>query len=205
MRGSVTEVERVPALTRLAPVQGAGMRRHLVGCAVSRERLARRVRQLAEQLASDYAGSEVVVVGLLNGSVPFVADLIRQWPGPLNLDFIGVSSYRGGRRSGRLEYTKKLRLDVRGRDVLVVDDILDSGRTLTAVRRRLRRLGAASVRACVLLDKPARREVAAEAEYVGFVIPDWFVVGYGLDFQERWRNLPFIGVLRPEEASRPEP
>ncbi len=203
MRLAVT-ADAPPRLSRLGPVSGRANRAALEGTAVSGARLASRVGALGRRLARDYRGTEVVVVALLNGSVLFAADLIRHWPGPLKLDFVGVSSYRGGMRSGRLEFTKKLRLDVRGREVLLVDDILDTGRTLKAVRSRLESMGAARVRVCVLLDKEVRREPGIVAEYVGFRIPDWFVVGYGLDFEERWRNLPFIGVLRPprEPAGR---
>ena len=200
MRTTVSKAGRVPRIVRLEPIAGRANRAALAGSVVSGERLARRVAALGRRVAADYAGTELVVVGLLNGSVLFVADLIRRLPGPLAVDFVGVSSYRGATRPGRMEFTNKLRLDVRGRDVLLVDDILDTGRTLAAVRRRLEAMGAARVRICVLLDKPARREVEVVADYIGFRIPDWFVVGYGLDFEERWRNLPFIAVLRPSPS-----
>jgi hypoxanthine phosphoribosyltransferase len=113
------------------------------------------------------------------------------------LDFIGVSSYGAGTESGELVFTKGLRLDVRGRDVLLVDDILDTGKTLTEVRRRLRALKPRRLKTCVLLNKAARRVAPIRADYVGFEIPDYFVVGYGLDFAERYRNLPFVGILHP--------
>ena len=191
----------VPELSRLSRRVSPAHRDALAGSAVSQQVLARRIRELSCELAADYEGTEVVLVALLNGSVLFAADLVRRWEGPLKLDFIGVSSYRGGTSSGRLVHTRELRVDVRGCEVLLVDDILDTGRTLAAVRRRLGTMGARRVRICVLLDKPVRRDAAVEADYVGFRIPDWFVVGYGLDFQEQWRNLPFIGVLRPELIS----
>lgn len=165
---------------------------------VSEGRLDARVRQLARQLTLEFAGRDLVIVSLLNGTVLFLADLIRRLSIPLRLDFIGVSSYREGATSRELIYTKELRLDVRGRDVLLLDDILDTGRTLASVLRKLRLLEPRAIKTCVLLDKPSRRVEAIEADYVGFVIPDWFVVGYGLDFAERYRNLPFIGVLKPE-------
>jgi len=165
---------------------------------IPEEQLRRRVGELARAITRDYVGRDLVLVPLLTGTVMFLADLLRRLVIPTRLDFIGVSSYREGTRSRDLVFTKELRLDIRGRDVLVVDDILDTGHTLTAVYERLRTLKANSIRACVLLDKPARRVQPVQADYVGFVIPDLFVVGYGLDFAERYRNLPFVGVLRPE-------
>jgi len=160
--------------------------------------IARRVRELAQEVEADFRGRETVVVALLNGTVLFLADLIRHLSLPLRLDFIGVSSYGMGTVSKELVFTKELRLDVRGRDVLLVDDILDTGKTLFHVRQKLRALGPRRIRNCVLLEKSVRRAAPVRADYVGFVIPDRFVVGYGLDFAERYRNLPFIGVLRPE-------
>ncbi len=164
---------------------------------ISQPRIARRVRELAVEIERDYTGRETVVVALLNGTVMFLADLIRHLSLPLRLDFMGVSSYGLGTESGDLVFTKELRLDVRGRDVLLVDDILDTGRTLRRVYDKLHKLQPRRIRTCVLLDKKARRVEAIEADYVGFEIPDLFVVGYGLDFAERYRNLPFVGVLYP--------
>ena len=160
--------------------------------------LAKRVKALAQQIEKDYTGKEMVIVSLLNGTVMFLADLIRNISLPLRLDFIGVSSYGAGTESGDLVFTKELRLDVHGRDVLLVDDILDTGRTLHRVLGKLRKLKPREIKTCVLLDKPERRVEAVEADYVGFKIPNQFVVGYGLDFAERYRNLPFVGVLKPE-------
>jgi hypoxanthine phosphoribosyltransferase len=137
-------------------------------------------------------------VALLNGTVLFLADLIRHLSLPLRLDFIGVSSYREGTVSRDLVFTKELRLEVRGRDILLVDDILDTGRTLASVIGRLQQLQPRAIKSCVLLNKASRRVEPIEADYVGFEIPDLFVVGYGLDYAERYRNLPFIGVLNPE-------
>ena len=138
------------------------------------------------------------MVSVLNGTVFFLPDLIRHVSLPLRLDFIGISSYGSSSQSGNLVMTKDLRLDIRGRDVLVVDDILDTGRTLSRVLERLREVGARTVKTCVLLNKPERRTVNVQADYVGFTIPDCFVVGYGLDYAECFRNLPFIGALRKE-------
>ena len=167
---------------------------------ISQPRLARRVRILAGQIARDFAGRDLVIVAILNGTVMFLADLLRGLSIPLRLDFIGVSSYGAGTEPGDLVFTKELRLDVRGRDVLLVDDILDTGRTLTRVAAKLRALQPRQVKICVLLDKPNRRVESIAADYTGFTIPDEFVVGYGLDYAEKYRNLPFIGLLRPEIA-----
>jgi hypoxanthine phosphoribosyltransferase len=174
-------------------------RNEVASILISQARLARRTRELSAQIERDFAGRELVIVSLLNGTVMFLADLVRRISLPLRLDFIGVSSYRDGVESRELVFTKELRLDVRGRDVLLVDDILDTGNTLYQVGAKLRSLHPREVRVCVLLDKPSRRVRKVAADYIGFTIPDLFVVGYGLDFAERYRNLPFVGVLRPEE------
>lgn len=152
---------------------------------------------MAKQIERDFRNRDMVIVSLLNGTVMFLGDLIRHLSLPLRLDFIGVSSYGAGTESGELVFTKELRLDVRGRDVLLVDDILDTGKTLSRVIPKLRALKPRRIKVCVLLDKPSRRVEKVKANYVGFEIPDVFVVGYGLDFAERYRNLPFVGVLHP--------
>ena len=156
------------------------------------------MRELSVNIERDFRGREMVVVSLLSGTIMFLADLIRHLSLPLRLDFIGVSSYGAGTTSGELIFTKELRLDVRGRDVLLVDDILDTGRTMKRVLAKLRPLKPRRIKTCVLLDKPARRVEKVRADYVGFRIPDLFVIGYGLDYAERYRNLPFVGVLKPE-------
>jgi len=165
---------------------------------ITEDQIARRVQRLTRQLQKDFAGRDLVIVSLLNGTVMFLADLVRHLSLPLRLDFIGVSSYGAGTESGELVFTKQLRLDVRGRDVLVVDDILDTGRTLKRVLAVLRTHQPRRIKVCVLLEKKARRTEKVRADYVGFQIPDLFVVGYGLDYAECYRNLPFVGVLRPE-------
>lgn len=165
---------------------------------ITEAELAERVKTLAQEIEKDFAGKEMVIVSLLNGTVMFLADLIRHLSLPLRLDFMGVSSYGAGTESGELVFTKELRLDVRGRDVLLVDDILDTGKTLSRVLPKLRKLNPREIKICVLLDKKERRVEKVEADYVGFEIPDLFVVGYGLDYAERFRNLPFVGVLKPE-------
>ena len=173
------------------------LRREVERVLITDQQIARRVKALARKIEKDFGGRDLVVVSLLSGTVMFLADLIRQLNLPLRLDFMGVSSYGSGTESGRLVFTKELRLDVRGRDVLLVDDILDTGKTLSQVIPKIRALKPRLLKTCVLLDKSARRVEKIRADYVGFKIPDVFVVGYGLDFAERYRTLPFVGVLRP--------
>jgi hypoxanthine phosphoribosyltransferase len=172
-------------------------RREIERVLITDEQLARRVKILAREIERDFHGREMVVVSLLSGTVMFLADLIRHLNLPLRLDFIGVSSYGQGTESGELIFTKELRIDVRNRDVLLVDDILDTGKTMSRVLPKLRALKPRRLKTCVLLDKAERRVEKIKADYVGFEVPDFFVVGYGLDFAERYRNLPFVGVLHP--------
>jgi len=164
-----------------------------------------RVAELVEQISADIRSLDVVIVALLKGSVVFLADLVRGFDRPMAFDFIGVASY-GDRTepSKNLTLTKELSIDIAGRHVLVVDDILDTGRTMRKVLSYLESFGPVSVRTCVLLDKRARREAPIEPDYCGFEIGDEFVVGYGMDFADQYRNLPYIGVLTPEaiEAAR---
>jgi hypoxanthine phosphoribosyltransferase len=181
-------------LKTLVPVR---WRREVESILITEAQLDRRVKSLAREIEKDFRGCEMVVVSLLNGTVMFLADLLRHLNLPLRLDFIGVSSYGLGTESGELVFTKELRLDVRGRDVLLVDDILDTGKTLSRVLPKIRALKPRRIKTCVLLDKASRRVEKTEADYVGFAIPDFFVIGYGLDYAERHRNLPFVGVLRP--------
>ena len=165
---------------------------------ITEEQIARRIRAMAKQIEKDFQGREMVIVSLLNGTVMFLADLIRNISLPLRLDFMGVSSYGSGTESRELVFTKELRLDVKGRDVLLVDDILDTGKTLHRVTDILTKLKPRQIKICVLLDKPERRVEQVSADYVGFTIPNLFVVGYGLDYAERYRKLPFVGVLHPD-------
>jgi hypoxanthine phosphoribosyltransferase len=162
---------------------------------ITEQQLARRIAEMTQAIQRDFSGREMVVVSVLSGTVMFLADLIRHLNLPMRLDFIGVSSYGAGTESGDLIFTKELRIDVRNRDVLLVDDILDTGKTMTRVLERLKALHPRKIRTCVLLNKAARRVENVKADYIGFEIPDYFVVGYGLDFAERYRNLPFVGVL----------
>jgi hypoxanthine phosphoribosyltransferase len=172
---------------------------------ITSSQIEQRLRVMARDIQHDFNDREMVVVSLLNGTVMFLADLVRHLSLPLRLDFIGVSSYHATTESGELVFTKKLSLDVRGRDVLLVDDILDTGKTMTCVLERLRGLRPRRIRIGVLLDKPSRRIQPIKADYIGFKIPDVFVVGYGLDFAERYRNLPFVGVLRPHVYTQKKP
>ena len=160
--------------------------------------ILRRLDELGEQITRDYEGRDLTVIAVLNGSILFVADLMRRIQLPLRLDCISVSSYHGGTESsGSVTFDQTSLPDVSGRHVLILDDILDTGRTLHAIRRRLHDEAAAmSVRICVLLRKEKVRAEELDADYVGFDIGDEFVVGYGLDYREQYRNLPFIGVLK---------
>ena len=161
--------------------------------------IAAKVRELGGAIADDYRGKDVVLVSILKGALPFLADLMRQTPIPLALDFLEVSSYgEATQSSGVVRILKDLAKPIEGRHVVVVEDILDTGQTLSYVIEHLHSKHPASVRLCTLLDKPARRIVPIQIDYRGFEIPDKFVVGYGLDYAERYRNLPFIGVLKPE-------
>jgi len=177
----------------------ATLRDDLQEILLSETQINRRLDELAATLQTDYAGKDLTMVPLLTGSVMFVADLLRRVPGPLRLDFLGVSSYHGQTSSsGEITLTKPLQLDVRDRDVLVVDDILDTGLTLVRVQEMLRSLQPRSVKFCVFLEKEIPHHQKFRADYVGFQIPNKFVVGYGLDYRERYRNLPYVGVLKPE-------
>ena len=161
-----------------------------------------RLRTLAETITADYQGKELAVVAILNGSLIFAADLLRHIPLPLTLQCLSVASYHGGTESsGTVTFNQLALPDLSGKHVLILDDILDSGLTLEAVSNRLAEAEKpASVRICVLLQKRKERIPAIAADYVGFEIEDEFVVGYGLDYQQRYRNLPFVGVLRGEAS-----
>ena len=163
-----------------------------------------RVKSIAREIKAAYGDHEFTIISLINGAVMFTADLMREIDNPVRLDCIRVSSYGLKTKSiGTPQIIHSLTLDIKNRHVLVIDDILDTGKTLKLVSDLVRELNPASLRTCVLLDKKARREVKMEADFVGFEIPDKFVVGYGLDFAERYRNLPGIGVLKPEKQSSP--
>ena len=164
---------------------------------ITEEQIAGRVREVAVQLDKLYEGRRPVVVCILKGSVMFFSDLIRHMETPLELDFMAVSSYGCGTTStGCLQVKKDLTTDIAGRDVLIVEDIIDSGNTLYNLKKLLNSRSPSSVNIVTLLDKPQRREVPMEPEYTCFVIEDEFVVGYGMDYDEEYRNLPYIGVLK---------
>jgi hypoxanthine phosphoribosyltransferase len=163
---------------------------------LSAQRLQQRVGQLAEAISSDYGEQRMVLVGVLKGSLFFLADLARRIRTPLAFELVRVSTYGAGRRPSRpASLSFATDLDVKGRHVLVVEDIVDTGRTLRFVRELLLAEAPQSLKICALLDKPTRREVSVNLDYVGFQIPDRFVVGYGLDHAERYRNLPYVGYL----------
>ena len=162
------------------------------------EQIADRVAELGAQLAADYAGRDPVLVSVLKGSIVFLADLIRAMETSVSLDLMEVSSYGASTEtSGQVRILKDLSKPIEGRDVIVVEDIIDTGLTLNYLLKYLHDKGPASVRICCLLDKPARRLAEIPIDYRGFTIPDRFVIGYGLDYDERYRNLPYIGVLKP--------
>jgi hypoxanthine phosphoribosyltransferase len=174
------------------------MRADLEEVLLTEDTIQRRLDELAGQIHRDYDGRDLLLVGVLTGSVLFIADLLRRLPMQLRLDYIGVSSYHGETRStGELIVTKALRLDVRARDVLVVDDILDTGLTLAKIREMIQKLEPRSLKFAVFLEKDVPHQGNFRADYVGFSIPNKFVVGYGLDYRERYRNLPYVGTLKP--------
>src|SRR5437588_5708782 len=163
-----------------------------------------RLDELAAQISKDYRDCELTVIAVLSGSLMFMADLLRRIPLPLKLDFLSVASYHGrADTSGEVIFKQVALPDVKGRHILILDDILDSGYTLAAIREKLATAKPRSIRVCVLLSKKKQRARDVVADYVGFEIEDEFVVGYGLDFMARYRNLPYIGVLRKELIARP--
>ena len=165
----------------------------------SEDQLKARVREIAQEIQRDYAGKEIMLISVLRGSFIFMADLCRALDLPCTLDFMSVSSYgKGTTSSGQVQITKDLSEDISGRHIIVVEDILDSGNTLSYLLKILQHRHPASVRLCTLLDKPERRVKPVGVHYCGFTIPDAFVVGYGLDYAEKYRNLPYIGILKPE-------
>ena len=165
----------------------------------TKEELQARVAQMGADITRDYKGRDVVLVSVLRGSYIFMADLTRNIDLPCTLDFMSVTSYGSGTvSSGQVKITRDLSEPIEGKDLIIVDDILDSGNTLSYLRDVLNARQPASIAICTLLDKPERRKKDIKADYVGFTIPDAFVVGYGLDYAEHYRNLPYIGIVKPE-------
>ncbi len=164
---------------------------------IDAEAIQARVVELGAQLATDYAGRDPVLISVLKGSLVFLADLMRAMDLPSSIDLMEVSSYAGTETSGQVRILKDLSKPIEGRDVIVVEDIIDTGLTLNYLLRYLAERKPASITIICLLDKPARRLAEIPIDYRGFTIPDRFVIGYGLDYEERYRNLPYIGVLRP--------
>lgn len=161
------------------------------------KQISHRIRQLGEQINADYAGKEIRMICVLKGGVYFMTELSKMITVPVSIDFMCVSSYGSNTvSSGNIKIKKDLDESIEGKDVLVVEDIVDSGRTLACLLQLLKERGAASIKLCTLLDKPERREVPVNIDYNGFVIPDAFVVGYGLDYDQKYRNLPYIGVVK---------
>lgn len=162
---------------------------------ITREEIETRIKELAKVIENDYRGKELVVVGLLKGSVVFMTDLIKEINLPLMIDFMSVSSYAGRTTSGIVKISKDISVEVEGKHVLIVEDIIDTGFTLQNIKQLFAERNVASLKVCSLLDKPCRRRVEMKGEYIGFEIPDEFVVGYGLDYDQYLRNLPYVGVV----------
>jgi hypoxanthine phosphoribosyltransferase len=168
---------------------------------IDQDALQRRIAELGEEISADYAGRDLLLVGVLKGAVFFMADLMRGLTIPCEIDFMAISSYGDSTdSSGVVRILKDLDINIEGRDVLVVEDIIDSGLTLSYLMRNLEAREPASLEICALLTKPERREIEVPVRYVGFEIPNRFVIGYGLDFGERYRNLPYVGVLDPSRV-----
>ena len=165
---------------------------------LSEEEIVNRCKELGKQISMDYAGKHLVLVGLLKGCVPFMSELLKRIECDTEIDFMDVSSYDGTESQGDVRIIKDLDRSPKDDDILIVEDIVDTGRTLKTVKKLLLSKGASSVKIVTLLDKPDRRVVEIEPDYCGFIVPNEFVVGQGLDFNQKYRNLPYIGVLKPE-------
>ena len=167
---------------------------------LTEEQLQTRIAELGEELSREYAGKNPIVVGVLKGVVVFYADMIRQIKVPCQLDFMWISSYAGTTSTGNMLVRQDVTADIKGRHVLILEDIFDTGTSLDFTVKHLLEKEPASLKICTLLDKPERRKegITLEADYTGFVIPNAFVVGYGLDYNEKYRNLPYVGILKPE-------
>lgn len=175
------------------------MKKDLEKILITEEQIHEAVTRIARQIEQDYQGREILFVGLLKGSIAFMADLLKCINSKCRIDFMSVSSYGAGTKStGRVNIIKDVSQPVDGMDIVIVEDIIDSGNTLSFIKSYFAAKNANSVRICTLLNKPSRREVNIDVDYIGYDIPDEFVVGYGLDYAEHYRNLPYIGVLKPD-------
>ena len=169
------------------------------GVLLSEEEIAGRVEELGKQVSEDYQGKNLLLISVLKGSIVFMADLMRSLTVPAAIDFMAVSSYGSGTKSsGVVKIVKDIDIDLEGKDVLIVEDILDSGMTLAYLKELLESRNPASIRIVTLLDKPSRRKAGVKPDYCGFEVPDEFLIGYGLDYAEKYRNIPYIGILKPE-------
>ncbi|CAK7041092.1 hypoxanthine phosphoribosyltransferase [Tissierella carlieri] len=169
---------------------------------VTEDEIEEKVKELGKQIMEDYKGKDLILVGILKGAVIFMSDLARNIKMPIGMDFMAVSSYgRSSTSTGEVRIIKDLDFSVENKDVLIVEDIIDTGYTLAYLTDNLKKRGAASVKVCTLLDKPERRKVDVSVDYLGFAIPDEFVVGYGLDYSEIGRNLPYVAALKEEVYS----
>ena len=162
---------------------------------LTREEVEKRIKELAKEIEKDYCGKDLLVIGLLKGSIMFMSDLIKEMDLPVMIDFMSVSSYSGTTSTGVINALKDTDISVKDKDVLIVEDIIDTGLTLSHVKKLLEDRGAKSLKICTLLDKPSRRTIEMKGDYVGFEIPDEFVVGYGLDYDQHHRNLPYVGIV----------
>ena len=178
------------------------MRDDVLRILLTEEELRAKVQEMGQKITEDYKGKNLLMVTVLKGAVVFLADLMRQIDTPAEIDFMVVSSYGSGvKSSGVVKIVKDLDVPLADKDILIVEAILDSGMTLNYLKELLTSRGPRSIRIATLLDKPSRRKVDLQADYVGFTVPDAFVVGYGLDYDEKYRNLPYIGILKPEVYS----
>ena len=176
------------------------MENNIAKILLTEEQIKARIKELGEELSREYAGKDPVIVGVLKGVVIFYADMIREIKVPCQMDFMWISSYAGTESTGQMEVKRDVTADIKGRHVLILEDIFDTGNSLDYTYKHLMAKEPASLKICTLLDKPERRNprVTLKADYTGFTIPNEFVVGYGLDFNEFYRNLPYVGVLKPE-------
>ena len=171
---------------------------------LTQEDIEQKVKEIAKRIFVDYRGKDLILVSILKGSVVFLVNLMKFLPMHLAIDFIEISSYEDTESSGVVRLISDLREPIKGKDILIVEDVVDTGLTLSYLKRNLLTRKPKSLKICVLLDKPDRRRIKIDLDYVGFYIPDKFVIGYGLDYRERYRNLPYIGVLKPEIFKKSE-